>query len=224
MPPGDTAPAAKARSPTPAAPAAAPSPAATPAPEPTPAPASKAATPAPPSRHPSVAPEREATPAVETAPSPAPAADQPDGADTVDAEAEGTIDLDTFHQILDLDEDDTHEFSKEMVTAYFTQANTTFGEMEQAYNAKDLTKLSSLGHFLKGSSAALGVARVQASCERIQHYGQLRDEEAGADLTDESALKKIEPLLGRVKKEYIVAETWLKKWYEDNSVPADDGE
>lgn len=92
-----------------------------------------------------------------------------------------------------------------------------------AHSSKeDLAKLSSLGHFLKGSSAALGVARVQASCERIQHYGQLRDEEVGADLTSEAALQKIEPLLGRVKKEYAVAEAWLKKWYEDNC--ADDGE
>ncbi|TFY52885.1 hypothetical protein EVJ58_g9758, partial [Rhodofomes roseus] len=146
--------------------------------------------------------------------------DASDAVDAVDTEAaEGTIDLETFHQILDLDEDDTHDFSKEMVTAYFTQANTTFGEMDEAYKAKDLTKLSSLGHFLKGSSAALGVAHVQASCERIQHYGQLRDEDTGTDLTDESALQKIEPLLSRVKKEYNVAEAWLKKWYEDNTVP-----
>ncbi|KAH9917954.1 signal transduction histidine kinase [Fomitopsis serialis] len=217
MSPADTA---KARSPTPA-PASALSPPATPAPGPAPEPKSKAATPAPPSRHPSLAPGREATPAVE----PPPAPDGPDEVDAVDTEAaEGTIDLETFHQILDLDEDDTHDFSKEMVTAYFSQANTTFDEMDEAYKAKDLTKLSSLGHFLKGSSAALGVARVQASCERIQHYGQLRDEDTGTDLTDVTALGKIEPLLGRVKKEYIVAESWLKKWYEENSVPADDGE
>ena len=87
---------------------------------------------------------------------------------------------------------------------------------------KDLSKLSSLGHYLKGSSAALGVARVQASCERIQHYGQLRDEEAGTDLTSEAALQKIEPLLGRVKKEYAVAEAWLKKWYHDNCADNDE--
>lgn len=87
MAPADVAPPPKARSPTPAASAAF-SPRATPAPEaapaPTPAPASKAATPAPPSRHASVAPEREATPAVEVAPSPAPATGKPDEVDAGD--------------------------------------------------------------------------------------------------------------------------------------------
>ena len=45
---------------------------------------------------------------------------------------EGTIDLETFNQILDLDEDETHDFSKDMVIAYFSQANTTFDEMDEA--------------------------------------------------------------------------------------------
>lgn len=62
---------------------------------------------------------------------------------------------------------------------------------------------------------------MQASCERIQHYGQLRDEDIGVDLTSDAALQKIEPLLGRVKKEYAVAEAWLKKWYEDNTDDAE---
>jgi HPt (histidine-containing phosphotransfer) domain-containing protein len=81
---------------------------------------------------------------------------------------------------------------------------------------KDLATLSSLGHFLKGSSAALGVFKVQASCEKIQHYGQLRDEEESKDLTSEAALGKIEPLLGTVKEEYAAAEKWMKEWYLQN--------
>jgi HPt (histidine-containing phosphotransfer) domain-containing protein len=81
---------------------------------------------------------------------------------------------------------------------------------------KDLTKLSSLGHFLKGSSAALGVSKVQASCEKIQHYGQLRDEEENEDLTSEAALQKIKPLLETVKDEYAVAQKWMKNWYLEN--------
>jgi HPt (histidine-containing phosphotransfer) domain-containing protein len=121
--------------------------------------------------------------------------------------------METFHQILDLDEDDSHEFSRGMAWAYFSQVDHTFVEMDQALAAKDLAKLSSLGHFLKGSSAALGVSKVQASCERIQHYGQLRDEDVGQDLTDKVALGKIERLLGEVKVEYAAAEKWLRKWY-----------
>jgi HPt (histidine-containing phosphotransfer) domain-containing protein len=79
-----------------------------------------------------------------------------------------------------------------------------------------LPRLSSLGHFLKGSSAALGVSKVQDSCEKIQNYGQLRDEDTGKDLSKEDALGKIERLLGQVKKEYSASEKWLKKWYDDH--------
>ncbi|TFK48654.1 histidine phosphotransferase [Heliocybe sulcata] len=125
--------------------------------------------------------------------------------------------METFHQILDLDEDETHDFSRGMAWAYFSQASTTFDDMEGAFKEKDLKKLSSLGHFLKGSSAALGVAKVQASCEKIQHYGQLRDEDAGSDLTEEAALGKIKPLLSKVKVEYAAAEKWLKQWYKENA-------
>jgi osomolarity two-component system phosphorelay intermediate protein YPD1 len=43
-----------------------------------------------------------------------------------------TIDMDTFQQILDLDEDGTREFSRGMAWAYFTQVSTTFDDMDKA--------------------------------------------------------------------------------------------
>jgi len=121
----------------------------------------------------------------------------------------------TFQQVLDLDdEDETLEFSRGMTSAYFSQASETFEKMDSALSSKLLKDLSDLGHFLKGSSAALGVLKVQASCEKIQRYGQLRDEEAGTDLTDKQALEKISAQLEQVKGEYDVAEKWLKGYFE----------
>lgn len=84
---------------------------------------------------------------------------------------------------------------------------------------KDLKKLSELGHFLKGSSAALGVAKVQDTCEKIQHLGLLRDEELDKDLTSAGALDAIKPLLVRVKKEYSTAEKWLKNYFGNDEPP-----
>jgi osomolarity two-component system phosphorelay intermediate protein YPD1 len=127
------------------------------------------------------------------------------------------IDEEVFDQILDLDDDDTHDFSRDMVWAYFSQVKTTFKDMDVAFDSKDLTKLSSLGHFLKGSSAALGVQKVQASCEFIQHYGQLHDPETVKDITSEVALAKIGPLLSRVRTEYAAAEEWLRNWFRVNA-------
>jgi len=76
-----------------------------------------------------------------------------------------------------------------------------------------LSKLSSLGHFLKGSSAALGIIKVQDSCEKMQHYGNLRDEEVGRTLTEDEALKLIKGLLSNCKRDYSVASRWLKRLY-----------
>lgn len=67
---------------------------------------------------------------------------------------------------------------------------------------KDLPQLSKLGHFLKGSSAALGLQKVKASCEKIQHYGNLRTADGKGDIGEEEALQLIESLLDQTRKEY----------------------
>ncbi|KAJ7600427.1 signal transduction histidine kinase [Mycena floridula] len=142
--------------------------------------------------------------------------EQPDSASAEEPfeEDPSAIDMETFKQILDLDEEDkTYEFSREMVAAYFKQAAETFGNMDSAVKTTDLAKLSSLGHFLKGSSATLGVSKVQSSCEKIQNYGVLKNADASKDITKEDALQKITILLEQTKREYGSAEKWLRNWY-----------
>jgi osomolarity two-component system phosphorelay intermediate protein YPD1 len=137
---------------------------------------------------------------------------------------EGIIDMDILGQVFEMDEledeDDEeggggHEFSKGIVWHSFEQAGSTFDEMKQALESKDLPRLSSLGHFLKGSSAALGITKVKDSCEKMQHYGNLRDEEAGTALSETEALDRISKLLGVVEKEYQEAADWLKGYYDE---------
>ena len=66
--------------------------------------------------------------------------------------------------------------------------------------------------------APFAFADHRARSERIQHYGQLWDEQAEKKLKEEEALKLIEPLLKRVKKEYADAEVWLKDWYAKQGI------
>jgi osomolarity two-component system phosphorelay intermediate protein YPD1 len=80
---------------------------------------------------------------------------------------------------------------------------------------KNLPELSSLGHFLKGSSAALGIIKVQNSCEKMQHYGNKRDEEEQKELDEDEAMKRIKALLEDCKRDYAVAKKWLEKLYEE---------
>ncbi|KAI0292537.1 signal transduction histidine kinase [Russula brevipes] len=120
------------------------------------------------------------------------------------------IDRSVFDQILELDEDD-ELFSKDMVDAYFLQAEKTFSDMDAALGKKALGDLSSLGHFLKGSSAALGVSKVQSLCEDIQHYGSLR--EGTAVITEAEAVAKIAKAIARAREDYKEAKKWLNSFY-----------
>jgi osomolarity two-component system phosphorelay intermediate protein YPD1 len=66
---------------------------------------------------------------------------------------------------------------------------------------------------LKGSSAALGLIKVRASCERIQFYGSLKDETGSSSISPEQALNLVTNALGQAKNEYQEAETYLKSFF-----------
>ncbi|KAI7880245.1 histidine-phosphotransfer domain, HPT domain-containing protein [Lichtheimia hyalospora FSU 10163] len=123
------------------------------------------------------------------------------------------IDMSTFEQLLDMDDEEDHEFSYSIVLNYFEQAEATFKDMDAALEKDDLSELSRLGHFLKGSSAAIGLKKVKATCEKIQNIGN-RQDEVGASLEEADALDRIKKLLPQVKDEYKEAEEYLKGFYE----------
>lgn len=74
--------------------------------------------------------------------------------------------------------------------------------------------MSRLGHFLKGSSAAIGLKKVKATCEKIQDVGNCQEEDRAGKLDKDEALKRIKPLLPQVMREYAEAEEYLKNFYE----------
>ena len=43
-----------------------------------------------------------------------------------------SVDIPTFEQILEMDDDDDRDFSREIVYGFFDQAESTFAKMEQA--------------------------------------------------------------------------------------------
>lgn len=131
----------------------------------------------------------------------------PDAGDSIDAA--------TFEQILEMDDDeDEREFSRSIVFGFFEQAEQTFTKMDNALHERDLPQLSSLGHFLKGSSATLGLTKVKDSCEKIQHFGQMKDEAGTTDEPDEAkCLAQIKETLAAVKEEYAEVEKVLKRFY-----------
>ena len=155
-------------------------------------------------------------------------------------DADPVVDMGTFGQILEMDDDDDHDFSWSIVVNYFDQAQSTIKKMGASLwvstsilsisylrylmprEAKNLADLSDQGHFLKGSSAALGVNKVKESCERMQHYGKLRDEEKGVNITKEDALDRIGKLIPRLQDDYAEAEKWLKDHYKALDIALDE--
>lgn len=128
-----------------------------------------------------------------------------------------SIDASTFEQILEMDDDEEErEFSKSIVYDFFTQADSTFDKMDSNLEKKDLDQLSALGHFLKGSSATLGLTKVKDSCEKIQHFGARKNEDGNLDEPDDDvSLSKCKKTIEQAKAEFKEVEAMLKRFYHD---------
>ena len=81
-----------------------------------------------------------------------------------------------------------------------------------------MAQLSSLGHFLKGSSATLGLTKVKDSCEKIQHFGAHKDESGTVEVPEDAeCLNRIKEIIASLKVEYAEVEKSLKHFYHDPS-------
>lgn len=79
-------------------------------------------------------------------------------------------------------------------------------------NEKNFDDLSSLGHFLKGSSATLGLTKVKDACEKIQHCkDDLPKDDADKEKT--KAIEGIEKTLKEVKSDYEEVATILRRFF-----------
>ncbi|KAH8839767.1 hypothetical protein MCOR03_007082 [Pyricularia oryzae] len=112
------------------------------------------------------------------------------------------VDSTTFEQILEMDEDEAErDFSKPLVMGFFEQAEETFEKMDKALKDRDLKELSSLGHFLKGSSATLGFTKVKDSCQVIQQYGNKLKLDGTEEPSEDVCYEKIDKALVDAKKD-----------------------
>lgn len=82
----------------------------------------------------------------------------------------GLVEWSVFSELIAMDEDE-EGFSKSLFETFVDQFIETFQEIDDNMKKKDLDKLSALGHYLKGSAAALGLVKISSQCERIQNYG-----------------------------------------------------
>ncbi|ETN43307.1 uncharacterized protein HMPREF1541_02466 [Cyphellophora europaea CBS 101466] len=116
-----------------------------------------------------------------------------------------------------MDEEGDRDFSKSIVFGFFDQAKETFDQMEKEIQNKDLEKLSSLGHFLKGSSATLGFNKVRDECEKIQHYGHNKDATGETDIKDnEACLRLINESVAEATKQHATVKKLMDSFYAES--------
>ncbi|KAK3901194.1 signal transduction histidine kinase [Staphylotrichum tortipilum] len=119
-----------------------------------------------------------------------------------------------FSQILEMDEsEEEREFSAPLILGFFEQATETFDKMQVALNDGNLESLSSLGHFLKGSSATLGFNKIRDSCQLIQQYGHKLDVDGSAVPDEQLCLKYIADALEAAKVETEELQKLMRKFF-----------
>jgi len=129
------------------------------------------------------------------------------------------VDIQVFGQLLDMDEDEEdHSFSHAIVWSWFEQQAESIRFMEKALKESDLKTLAEKGHFLKGSSAALGLVKVRQSCESMQSYGQKLELDGKTRIeSDADALERCKVLIEALKQQCSEAQDWLIRYYEDHN-------
>ncbi|KEZ46167.1 hypothetical protein SAPIO_CDS1039 [Scedosporium apiospermum] len=143
-----------------------------------------------------------------------------------------SIDIPTFDQILQMDDDQEREFSRTLVFEFLEQAEDTFGRIQKSLDEQDLPDLSSKGHYLKGSSATLGLIKIRDSCEKIQRYGLKENVDGTPEPDEELCLKRIKNTLTELRDDFDEIAKALKRFYradeedgeEDDSEEEDDEE
>ncbi|PWI65218.1 hypothetical protein PCL_07268 [Purpureocillium lilacinum] len=126
------------------------------------------------------------------------------------------VDMSTFKGILELDDPGDCEFSSSIISIFLAQARDTFESMNVALEAKELENLSQLAHFLRGSSATLGLVKIYDGCERIQLCVRA-EKERSAELHSKICLNNIIQAVEMVKEQYQMVETVLRTYYESRS-------
>ncbi|GAB1312956.1 Phosphorelay intermediate protein [Madurella fahalii] len=128
------------------------------------------------------------------------------------------VDQTVFNQILEMDDDEqTRDFSMPLVDGFFEQAISTFHQMDQALDARNLKELSALGHFLKGSSATLGFNKIRDSCQLIQQYGTGCQLDGTHEANQEVCLKQITDAIAVAKADVAELQTLMSKFFKSQA-------
>ncbi|CAN3371570.1 hypothetical protein DIURU_004010 [Diutina rugosa] len=83
----------------------------------------------------------------------------------------GLVDWSVFSELIAIMDEDEDGLALSLFQEFVTQFEETSVEIDANLKQGRLDELSKLGHYIKGSAAALGLVKISHQCERIQNYG-----------------------------------------------------
>ncbi len=72
-----------------------------------------------------------------------------------------------------------------------------------------MEECSRLGHLLKGSSAAIGLSSMAATCEKIQYLGKCK--ESNLDISEEEAILKLKGQLVEALEQFNLCREFFSR-------------
>ena len=78
------------------------------------------------------------------------------------------INWEIFNQLLQLDDNDQHDFSKQLLLDFFSLLDETIDKMNTKIQENEFKQVNEFGHFLKGGAAGIGASGIAKICEKIQ--------------------------------------------------------
>ncbi|CAH7688825.1 signal transduction histidine kinase [Phakopsora pachyrhizi] len=81
------------------------------------------------------------------------------------------VNQDVFMQLVDMEDENSDgkfKFTRGLIDLYFEDSEDTLRSMRESLRASDYYKLGRQAHFLRGSSASIGIAEVASICESIE--------------------------------------------------------
>lgn len=139
---------------------------------------------------------------------------------TKELQDSGLIEWSVFSELVAMDEDE-EGFSKSLFQTFVDQVLETFKEIDENLETKNFDKISGLGHYLKGSAAALGLEKISSQCERIQNYGHkvnfdnFKLKENNDQKDDEFWITLIEDALNKARDGFAKSRKALNSYFDD---------
>lgn len=121
----------------------------------------------------------------------------------------------TFNQLLEMDDDNSRDFSQSIYTDFKADADFTFSSLDGSLSAGNLDALYKESRYLKSNAFALGLDKLGGSAYFIQHTAKNEDVDGNRLNQSEAALlQKIAKELPVTKDYFRVSCEIMDKFFE----------